>query len=92
MKIEYADLVLLNAELKKKNTRYHVSYKNEYTACIEPPGECCMTDELKQNALNCIKEYYKKQNITVRFSKDQTYFICEGALTSPHYPNANNPF
>ena len=47
MKIDFADIVLLNAELKKRNTRYHVTYKDENTACIEPPGECCLTDDLK---------------------------------------------
>ena len=39
MKIDFADIVLLNAELKKRNTRYHVTYKDENTACIEPPGD-----------------------------------------------------
>lgn len=39
MKIDYADIVLLNAELKRRDTRYHVSYKDENTVCIEPPGE-----------------------------------------------------
>lgn len=34
MKIDYADIVLLNAELKRKDTRYHVSYKDENTGCI----------------------------------------------------------
>ena len=33
MKIDFADIVLLNAELKKRNTRYHVTYKDENTAC-----------------------------------------------------------
>lgn len=32
MKIEFADLVLLNDELKKLNSRYHIDYKNETTA------------------------------------------------------------
>ena len=25
--------------LRKTRTRYHVTYKDENTACIEPPGE-----------------------------------------------------
>lgn len=41
MDINYGDIIVLNSELKRKNLRYHVSYKNEKTACIEPPGECC---------------------------------------------------
>lgn len=28
MEIQYKDIVLLNAELKKRNLRYHVRYKN----------------------------------------------------------------
>lgn len=58
MKIEYTDFVLLNAELKQKNTRYHLSYKDETTVCIEPPGACSLTEDRKANALRCIKEYY----------------------------------
>ena len=38
MKIDFADIVLLNAELKKRNTRYHVTYKDENPACIDTPG------------------------------------------------------
>ncbi len=77
MKIEYTDLVLLNAELRRRNTRYHVSRKDENTACIEPPGECCLTDDLKRKALDCIKEYYNMKSISVHFSEDALYFTCE---------------
>lgn len=42
MEIEYADIVRINAELKRKNTRYQVRYKDKDTACIEAPGECCI--------------------------------------------------
>ena len=38
MDINYGDIIVLNSELKRKNLRYHVSHKNEKTACIEPPG------------------------------------------------------
>ncbi len=48
MKIEYADLVYLNRELKKRGTRYHIAYKNEDIACLEPPGECCLTEKEKR--------------------------------------------
>ena len=61
MKIDYADIVLLNAELKRRDTRYHVSYKDENTVCIEPPGECCLTDVRKMNAMKCIEEYYRQK-------------------------------
>ncbi len=76
MKIDYADIVLLNAELKRRDTRYHVSYKDENTVCIEPPGECCMTDDRKMNAMKCIEDYYKKRDIEVYFSEDGLYFTC----------------
>lgn len=77
MQIDYADLALLNAELKRKNTRYRVGYKNEYIAYIEPPGECCLTDDLNRKAYDCIQEYYHKKNLIVHFSKDKLYFTCE---------------
>ena len=38
MDINYGDIIVLNSELKRNNLRYHVSYKNEKTACIEPRG------------------------------------------------------
>ena len=74
MKIEYSDIVLLNTELKRQNIRYHVRYKNEDAACIEPPGECCRTKVSEQAALQCIEEYYRKKNISVRFTDDRLYF------------------
>lgn len=76
MKIDYVDIVLLNAELKRRDTRYHVSYKDENTVCIEPPGECCLTDNRKMNAMKCIEDYYKKKDIEVHFSEDDLYFTC----------------
>ena len=77
MKIDYTDIVRLNAILKQENTRYHLSYKDENTVCIEPPGECCLTDELKMRALKCIEAYYRKKNISVCFSENNLYFTCE---------------
>ena len=81
MKIDYADIVLLNALLKRRDTRYHVSYKDENTVCIEPPGECCLTDDRKMNARKCIEDYYGQKNIEVhqrilRFVN--IYFIGKG--------------
>ena len=76
MKIEYSDIVLLNAELKKKNARYHVRYKDENTGCIEPPGECCITEDRKEQTMECIREFYGRKDIEVRFSDDELYFTC----------------
>ena len=76
MKIDYADIVLLNAELKRRDTRYRVSYKDDKTVCIEPPGECCLTDDRKINAVKCIEDYYGQKNVAVHFSEDGLYFTC----------------
>ena len=76
MNIDDADIVLLNDELKRRDTRYHVSYKDEKTACIEPPGECCLADDRKINARKCIENYYGQKNIEVHFSEDGLYFTC----------------
>ena len=62
MDINYGDIIVLNSELKRKNLRYHVSYKNE---------------ELNEKTLECIQDYYKKKNITVHFTEDGLYFSCE---------------
>ena len=77
MRIEFTDIVLLNAALKQKGLRWHVHYKNEQEACLEPPGECCLTEDLRQNTLQCIREYYQKKHISVRFFNDDLYFACE---------------
>ena len=75
--IEYADIVQINAELKEKNTRYQVRYKDKNTACIEAPGEYCITEERKRQTLECIREYYKRKHISVKFSDDGLYYTCE---------------
>ena len=49
--IEFKDIVLLNDELRKQHTRYRIVYKNENTACIEPPGECCLTENMKKKII-----------------------------------------
>ena len=74
MKIDYKDLILLNGELKKKQLRYHISYKTADQACIEPPGECCLTEDMRTRALQCIREYYQRKNMEVIFSQDDLYF------------------
>ncbi len=76
MKIEYRDIVLLNDQLQKLATRYRVSYKNDQVACIEPPGECCLTGDRKERAFACIEDYFNKKGISVVFSDDRLYFSC----------------
>ena len=51
MTIAYQDIVLLNAELRARNLRYRVSWQDASTACVEPPGECCLTYSLHQQLL-----------------------------------------
>ena len=72
--IAYADLVLLNAALGQGDSRYHVRYKDAATACIEPPGECCQTSARRQEALDCIRDYYRQRGSLVSFSQDGLYF------------------
>ena len=79
MTIEFKDIVLLNDELRKQHTRYRIVYKNENTACIEPPGECCLTDNMKKKTKECIREYYGRKNARVFFSEDFLYFHVEPA-------------
>lgn len=85
MNIEYLDLILINSELKKHNTRFHVSYKNETTGCIEPPGSCCLTEDNQKTALECIRKFYEAKHCTVHISEDGLYFTCQ---ESPS-PNAS---
>ena len=77
MKIEFADIALLNTELKQRGLRYRLHYKNEQVACIEPPGECCLTEDMRRNTLRCIREYYESRRISVRFFDNDLYFACE---------------
>lgn len=72
--IEYADLVLLNGELGQGDSRYHVRYKDGTTACLEPPGECCQTAARRQEALDCIRDYYRRKRLFPSFSEDGLYF------------------
>ena len=74
--IKYQDIVLLNGILEESGTRFHVGYKNEETACVIPPGECCLTEEARENAEKCIQEYYESKGEEVRFSEDGYYFFC----------------
>ncbi len=74
--IDFADIALLNAELKQRGLRYHIYYKDEHTACLEPPGACCLTEDLKQNTMQCIREYYEKKHRLVHFFGGDLYFTC----------------
>ncbi len=84
MKIDFADIALLNAELKERNLRYRLHYKNEHVVCLEPPGACCLTEDLKRNVMEYIREYYRKKQISVRFFGDDLYFTCEASPEDRH--------
>lgn len=87
MEIQYQDLILLNAALQEKGLRCHVRYKNNQIACIEFPGECCFTEELKTGVLACIEEFYRQKKMRVTFSEDALYFQVE-EVTSMNPPEA----
>ena len=74
MDIDYQDLVLLNARLQRENLRYRVSYKDNTTACLEPPGPCCYTPERLEGTLDTIRGYYREKGVQVTFSEDGLYF------------------
>lgn len=75
--IDYADIVRLNAQLKESGLRYRVHYKNENTACLEPPGECCLTEDLTTKTKQCIQDYYRQKGIAVHFSEDGLFFTSQ---------------
>lgn len=75
--IGYADIVRLNAQLKEAGLRYRVRYKNENTACLEPPGECCLTEDLTAKTKRCIQDYYRQKGMAVQFSPDGLFFTCK---------------
>lgn len=74
MDIQYQDLIEINASLRQHHIRYRVRYKNESTACLEPPGACCCTPEQQRGAFRLIGEYYHSRGIQVIFSEDSLYF------------------
>lgn len=49
--LSFGDIALLNHLLEEWGTRYQVRWKDSFTACLEPPGECCFTPELQRKAL-----------------------------------------
>ena len=44
--LSFGDIALLNHLLEERGTRYQVRWKDCFTACLEPPGECCFTPEI----------------------------------------------
>lgn len=77
MTIAYQDIVLLNTALRARNLRYRVSWQDASTACVEPPGECCLTDELKRQAYDCIEQWFAARGARVVWSVDGLYFSLE---------------
>ena len=77
MTIAYQDIVLLNAALRARNLRYRVSWQDASTACVEPPGECCLTDELKRQAYACIEQWFAARGARGVWSVDGLYFSLE---------------
>lgn len=82
MTIAYQDIVLLNAALRARNLRYRVSWQDASIACVEPPGECCLTDDLKRKAYACIEQCFAarltKNNILHRenaFLRERAFFF-----------------
>ena len=74
MKIAYQDIVLLNAALRARNLRYRVSWQDASTACIEPPSECCLTDDLRREAYACIEQWFAVRGAQVVWRADGLYF------------------
>lgn len=54
-----------------------MSYKDGSTACLEPPGACCQTGEREREAMDCIRDYYRRKGNSVSFSTDGLYFQVE---------------
>lgn len=74
MTIAYQDIVLLNAEMRARDLRYRVSWQDASTACVEPPGECCLTDERKRQAYACIEKWFAARGARVVWRADGQYF------------------
>ena len=74
MEILYQDLININGSFQQQDIRYHVRYKNESTACLEPPGACCCTPELQKRAFQLIEDYYHSRGMQVIFSDDCLHF------------------
>lgn len=79
MEIAFEDLVLLNAELYRRGLRYRVSFQNDTTACIEPPGACCLTPALEEAAYSCIDAYFQKKGLRPVYTANRLKFTLEKA-------------
>lgn len=71
----FGDIALLNHLLEEWGTRYQVRWKDCFTACLEPPGECCFTPELQREALGLVERFYREKGLAVVFSPDKLFFF-----------------
>lgn len=74
MEIAYADIVLLNDELRRKNLRYRVGLKDAQTGYVEPPSACCLSAQLESDAYAYIESYFGRRGLTISFTADGLYF------------------
>ena len=72
--LSFGDIALLNHLLEERGTRYQVRWKDSFTACLEPPGECCFTPELQREALGLVERFYREKGLAVVFSPDKLFF------------------
>ena len=54
--LSFGDIALLNHLLEERGTRYQVRWKDCFTACLEPPGECCFTPELQLSLIHILAQ------------------------------------
>ena len=64
--LSFGDIALLNHLLEERGTRYQVRWKDCFTACLEPPGECCFTPELQREALGLVERFYRELFFSVK--------------------------
>ena len=75
--LEFGGLLPRNDRLKVKNTRSPLAYKDGTSACIEPPGACCLTPAMTRDAFSCIRDFYGERGMCVHFSQDGLTFTLE---------------
>ena len=71
------DVILLNRGLRERGTWYCPSWKNETTACVEPPEEYCLIKPAGPKPMPCIRDDFQRQGRKVLFSAGQSYFTVE---------------